>query len=607
MCTRLAALFALLAASPCLAQLRIHVIDGPVSLREGDEAVATIPEAIEMVARARAAGDAAPATVLLAHRTYVLEEPVVLTPAIVGDGLEIAAAPSCSPTVSGGREVTGLRQHDDGTWRVTIGSVQRGEWWFEELFVDGRRATRARHPNSAFARVVSPAADNRTGFAFDPAEVPPPLLDERCEVVFIHDWSISRVMIGSIDPAAATLTTTHPIGCKAPHYAITNFELHPRFFVEGGPALVDSPGEWALERESGELTYMPLAGEEIGATRLVAPVAPALLRAIGSAREPVANVTLRGIRFAHAAWPIPSYGYAEGQASFYERRDTQGSDGTRDFVPAALELVWAERCLIDRCTVESVGGSGILIGEGSRGCGVRDSVVRDTGANGVMIGEAAGRTVDGGPWWQVAPEQAASGNEVVRCLVERCGQRFFGAVGVWIGLAEKTRVASCEIRDLPYTGVSVGWRWDETPTPCRESVIEANHIHRVMQTLSDGGGIYTLGLQPGTVLRGNAIHEVRRNAGRAPSNGVFLDQGTTGIVIEDNVFWAIDTTPIRWHWTYQNTVRNNTFVLGEGQEIAHYNRARAEDIRYEGNRSVQAADWSGEGASAIVGAAGPRR
>lgn len=275
-------------------------------------------------------------------------------------------------------------------------------------------------------------------------------------------------------------------------------------------------------------------------------------------------------------------------------------------MPPAVEFVWATGCAVERCTIESVGGGGLWIGEGCAGCVVSDTVVRDTGANGIMIGEASGRTVGGQVWWQAAPGQAARGNRVEHCLIERCGRRFFGAVGVWIGLATETTVAGCEIRDLPYTGVSVGWRWDETPTPCRGNVIEGNHIHGVMRALSDGGGIYTLGLQPGTVLRGNAIHDIRRNAGRAPSNGMFLDQGTTDIVIEGNTFWAIDTTPIRWHWTYANIVRRNVFVLDAGQRIAHYNRAEASDIVYTDNRTIDPDAWDGGEVESVIRAAGPR-
>ncbi|MCA9283773.1 MAG: right-handed parallel beta-helix repeat-containing protein [Phycisphaerales bacterium] len=148
------------------------------------------------------------------------------------------------------------------------------------------------------------------------------------------------------------------------------------------------------------------------------------------------------------------------------------ADGCSD--PLSSGVAVARHRARDGCTIESVGGSGVWIGAGCRNCLVADCTVRDIGANGIMIGEAAGRVVDGEPWWQSAPNEVASGSAVRQCLIERCGQRFFGAVGVWIGLPERSVVANCEIRDLPYTGVSVGWRWDATPTPCRDNTIEGN-------------------------------------------------------------------------------------------------------------------------------------
>lgn len=111
--------------------------------------------------------------------------------------------------------------------------------------------------------------------------------------------------------------------------------------------------------------------------------------------------------------------------------------------------------------------------------------------------------------------------------------------------------------------------------------------------------------QPGTILRRNAIHDIRRNAGRAPSNGIFFDQGTSEILTESNVFWDIDTTPLRWHWTCENRVAANTFVPREGQDIATYNRAEAGDIDYEDNRTVSEGGRLDELAREIIDGAGP--
>lgn len=573
---------ALLPIVPAEVEIRIANDNAPPNVISFAH-LSTLPDRL---AQLRAAGAIGPVTIVLHDQTNTLTQPLVLTSATVGQGLAFVAAPGSQPTITGGVAITDWLETGDGNWHAVLPDVANGSWWFEELFVDGHRATRAREPDTDDARVVSAGPDNRTSFTFDAKSLDPNRIDASCEVVFLHDWSISRVRIAEVDVQTSTIILADPIGCKAPHYAITNFEPHPRFFIEGGVRLIDEPGEWALLRDTGELIYRPRPGQSPQTTTVIAPRAPALIEASGTPDNMLAPVSFTGIRFAHASWPIPGYGYAEGQAAFYEQRDKQGSDGTRDAVPAAITFNWAHTPRLDHCTIESVGGTGVVIGAGCRDGLIVNSVIRDCGANGVMLGENAAREVNAGPWWQTAPQQVASNNAMEHCLVEQCGQRFFGAVGVWIGLAAKTRVEQCEVRDLPYTGISVGWRWDETPTPCRDNLIEGNHIHHVMQVLSDGGGIYTLGLQPGTVLRGNAIHDVSANAGRAPSNGMFLDQGTTGITIERNIFWNIDRTPIRWHWTYQNTVRDNLFVMSEGQEIAQYNRASPEDITYENNQTI---------------------
>jgi hypothetical protein len=84
--------------------------------------------------------------------------------------------------------------------------------------------------------------------------------------------------------------------------------------------------------------------------------------------------------------------------------------------------------------------------------------------------------------------------------------------------------------DLPYTGISLGWQWNPEPTPCQENTIEYNHVYDVMNRLCHGGCIYTWGFQPGTVIRGNHLHDVHRScyAQGAPNNGTFIDEGSKG-------------------------------------------------------------------------------
>ena len=141
-----------------------------------------------------------------------------------------------------------------------------------------------------------------------------------------------------------------------------------------------------------------------------------------------------------------------------------------------------------------------------------------------------------------------------------------------------------DIGDLLYSGVSVGWRWNPTPSVCKGHRIERNHIHHVLLQLSDGGGIYTLGRQPGTVLQANHIHHVKVNAGRAESNGIFMDEGTTDLVVEDNDIHHIARSPIRFHRAGRNVLRGNKLRPGKGVPPLRFNNTPEKNIIVESSK-----------------------
>ena len=136
-----------------------------------------------------------------------------------------------------------------------------------------------------------------------------------------------------------------------------------------------------------------------------------------------------------------------------------------------------------------------------------------------------------------------------------------------------------EIRNLPYTGVSIGWMWDTTATPCKENIISSNHIHNIMNILSDGGGIYSLGQQPGSSIVDNLIHDITLNIGRAESNGMFLDEGTKDLVVENNIVYNVARSPLRFHKAFENIVSNNILVCGDNIPPIRYNNTKEENIK----------------------------
>ena len=72
-----------------------------------------------------------------------------------------------------------------------------------------------------------------------------------------------------------------------------------------------------------------------------------------------------------------------------------------------------------------------------------------------------------------------------------------------IAISDNIDIIKNDIADTPYTGITVGWGWGTAREKFGNIRISKNRIHNVMQTLTDGGHIYTLGNMPGSVISEN--------------------------------------------------------------------------------------------------------
>ena len=54
----------------------------------------------------------------------------------------------------------------------------------------------------------------------------------------------------------------------------------------------------------------------------------------------------------------------------------------------------------------------------------------------------------------------------------------------------------------PYSAISLGWGWGRA-SYAAANTIEANRVHRYKLKLDDGGCLYTLSDQPGSVVQRN--------------------------------------------------------------------------------------------------------
>ena len=148
--------------------------------------------------------------------------------------------------------------------------------------------------------------------------------------------------------------------------------------------------------------------------------------------------------------------------------------------------------------------------------------------------------------------------------VYKYGRRFFCAIGIQVIACDTADISNNEIHDGYYTGISDGWSWGYADSGNKNIQITDNLIYDIGQGwLSDMGGIYTLGVQPGTVLSGNIIHNVAADPeeGGYGGWGIYLDEGSSELTVTKNLVFACGEDSYNLHYGKDNKVYNNIFAL----------------------------------------------
>ena len=541
-------------------------------------------EALRQVRAARRAGASGAWTVHVKGRVP-LSETLTLTPE--DSGIRFVGADADAALV-GGECLTGWRVEPDGTWscpapRRADGSLVR----FEQLWTNGRRAGRSVWPKDGFARFVraeqTALADGgpfkyRNSFAVEALPSAAARADwAAAKLVTLVKWTCSRQVITSFDTATGifVLDTNE----RQPGYA--------RWDNPGAPALVRfenvgfgfaAPGDWLYDERAGRIRYRPRPGETLADFRALAPTA-GLRELVRLAGDPDAGAHVRDVVFENVGFEATAVQDDDPDAPDGRSRANAYQAAYR--APGAVTLVAARNVRFANCRVRHTGGYAFRIADGSMSNVLTRCTLTDLGAGGVFAGRAKRNpdyTIEDTrvsprddnlpcpPVFDYSP-RAVAFLEVSDCEIADAGKVNAEGVGVLLTHVSDSRVVHNDIHDILYSGVSAGWVWGYRGSVAQRNEIAFNRIRNLgAGVMSDLAGVYTLGTSHGTVVSNNVISHVK--ARHYGGWGLYADEGTEGVVFENNLVHDTFDGGFHQHYGRNNVVRNNIFAYSDRDQIA---------------------------------------
>ena len=508
-----------------------------------------------------------PVNIQLREGTYYLDQTFYLKPEDSGTEASptiYGSYPNEKAIISGGKIIQNWKKGKGPLWKTRIPEVKTGKWYFRQLYVNGNRRDRPRYPKEGLFKAANlPKLETNSWMAQSTPEVGQ--LPKRAfkyaegniqagwynikdvEVVICQFWTEARLKIQKVDDEQNLVLFTgdafRPLTWSFGYFTDNVFE-----------EINNQPGTWYLDQLKGELYYHPLPGEDMTHAEVIAP-GSSLQQLVRMEGDPVQyhfiqNITFQNLAFSHTPWEIKAEGHSCAQAEI----DLQ----------AAILADGCYNCNFRDCEFKHTGAWCIELRKGCRNNQITGNTFEDIGTGAIKIGEPVVCRND---------IEETMYTEISDNYLKEMGKGALGAAGIWIGQSSHNLVSHNDISGSLMWAISAGWTWSYFPLQrSRDNIMEYNYIHELgTGTLGTHGAIYALGTSPGTYIRNNYIRNVYSNEHWGAGEGIILDNGCFGIIVENNIVYNADAGGYGSNYNCAgNFIHNNIFMYGNKYQLTVY-------------------------------------
>ena len=269
------------------------------------------------------------------------------------------------------------------------------------------------------------------------------------------------------------------------------------------------------------------------------PAVETLVSVKGTLDDPVHDLCFEGLTFKHSNW-IRAYdhGYLNLQAGQYTIEPTNENVQYIGRPPAAVYVACAHHIVFEKNVFTELGATALDFHYASHDNEIAGNVFYDIAGSGISLAKFADEDCENHAPYNSTDEREICRNEKIHNnYLTQVGLDYGGCIGIVCGWPQAVMIDHNELKDLAYTGISVGWGWTHEPSVMKNNKIRWNRIDHPMSLHADGGGIYTLSEMPGSLIYRNYIFNLKRSAWAvgASVKGLHLDEGSGGITVQENL------------------------------------------------------------------------